>query len=159
MDKYDTPAARPRKGRFLDAIQSVLGLRSETRAEIRALNRPDALFRGFYGIDHDAELRAAYDHYDRRLLAEGLDPANYEPQIEWAVRMAYNRAIRIGAFAPASRSVPPIPEPAGPRSGSHEAIRDEARRVHDICGKYGLPSFGGHVLTPEEERLYGVRRF
>lgn len=151
------PSTGEPRGGLLDALLGAFGLDRRTRAFDRALYAPEGHFY-FAGYDLEAESAAAYEHYRGRLVAEGLDPERYADHVEFRVDAAYQRSFGLGVFDPATwRPARPAPQRREPTPGSFAAIRKEAKETFLVTGVYGLPSYGGHILTPEEERLYGVR--
>lgn len=161
--EFVPPAAEPGRaprGGFLSLLGAVfhpalrvLGLDALTRAEDRALSALDGWF-SYAGHDIPAEAEWCREHYRDRLRAEGLDPALYRDRIEWRVQDDFRRTFGLGMYgfpAPA----PPAPPPA-PTPGTPEHKRAEATATWEATGIYGLPSYGGHILTKEERRQLGI---
>ena len=146
------PGHAPKRGLF-GALLAMCGLDARGRAERRALRSIASRYR-FRGEDPDAEMAAAWAHYDRRLVAEGLDPAHYEAPIGEAIQDTYDWSFDLGRYAPSAPADPS--EKPKPHSGSPEAKRAEAKRCFMMTGIYGLPSYGGHILTKEERRELGL---
>ena len=145
------PGHEPKRGLF-GALLAMCGLDARGRAERRALRSIASRYR-FRGEDPDAEMAAAWAHYDRRLVAEGLDPAHYEARIGEAIQDTYDWSFDLGRYAPRTYEESEKPKP---RPGSPEAMRHEAEQCFMMTGIYGLPSYGGHILTKEERRELGL---
>ena len=147
--RHAPPDQRP-KG-FFATLFWLLGLDARGRAEGRALRGWNSRYR-FAGNDHQAELAEARDHYNARLIAQGLDPAHYKRKILAAVEDAYDWSFDLGRYAPK-------PKPEGEpdlHPASPEYKRAEAIQTFHATGHYALPSYGGHILTKEERRQLGL---
>jgi len=128
----------------------------------------DALYKEPYVFEAEdtllAEYDAAVDHVEARLRDVGFDPAESVQDVAGAVNTAHRNQFGIfereraeylaerrahAAAADAYRR----DEPA---RGSADHIRREAQRTFMRTGVYGLPSYGGYILTNAERQQYGL---
>lgn len=98
---------------------------------------------------------AGREHYATLLQNEGFAPAELAGQIEAALQVSYDVQFQCGVHAPGLREQHHKPKPVL-KPGDRDFIRQEALRTFQSTGVFGLPSYGGHILTAEERKVYGL---
>lgn len=98
---------------------------------------------------------AGREHYAALLHSEGFAPSELARQIEAALQVSYDVQFHRGVHAPEIRERHAKPKPVL-KPGDRDFIRQEALRTFQSTGVYGLPSYGGHILTAEERKVYGL---
>lgn len=121
----------------------------EQRQIARILSRRYA-----FSVDQDDWL-AGQKHYADALTNAGFDPALFVQEIDAALRVSFDVQFQLGANAPELRAQQPV-EQHRLKPGDAGFIREEALRTFQATGVYGLPSFGGHILTKEERKIHGL---
>ena len=98
---------------------------------------------------------AGREHYAASLRNEGFNSVELAGQIEAALQVSYDVQFQCGVHAPELREQRHKPKPIL-KPGDRDFIRQEALRTFQSTGVYGLPSYGGHILTAEERKVYGL---
>jgi len=119
--------------------------------EQRILMRPFQ----FSSPDQSENWQLGRDHYVTLLKEAGIDPRPLKNQIDTALEIHYSCQFSTGVNAPEIRN-PVRKEKARLKPGDRDFIREEALKTFQSTGVYGLPSYGGHILTEQERREHGL---
>jgi len=98
---------------------------------------------------------AGQAHYADALTNAGFDPALFAQEIDAALRVSFDVQFQLGANSPELRAQQQVEQPRL-KPGDAGFIREEALRTFRATGVYGLPSYGGHILTKEERKIHGL---
>ncbi|WP_299303608.1 hypothetical protein [uncultured Litoreibacter sp.] len=134
---------------IIEALSTLFFGSSEQRQIARILSR-----RYHFSGDQDDWL-AGQKHYADALELAGFDPASLANEIDAALQVSFDAQFQLGANAPELRAQQPV-EQHRLKPGDAGFIREEALRTFQATGVYGLPSYGGHILTKEERKIHGL---